>query len=88
MRFRATLQLDGKTATGIEVPAEVVEELGAGKRPPVLVSINGHTYRSTVAPWHGVFKVPVSAEHRAAAGVSAGDELDVELSLDDQPRGG
>lgn len=43
MRFRATLQLEGKTATGIRVPAEVVEALGSGKRPPVKVTINGHT---------------------------------------------
>lgn len=86
MRFRAILQLDGKTATGIEVPAQIVEALGAGKRPPVVVQINGHTYRSTLGSMGGVHKLPVSAEHRAAAGISAGDEVDVELRLDDQPR--
>jgi hypothetical protein len=86
MRFRATLQLDGKTATGIEVPADVVEGLGGGRRPPVVVSINGHTYRSTLGSMGGVSKIPVSADHRAAAGISAGDEVDVELQLDDQPR--
>ncbi len=43
MRFRTTIQLNGKTATGIEVPEEVIDELGSGKRPPVRVTINGHT---------------------------------------------
>ncbi len=53
MTFRTTLLLGGKTATGIEIPAEIVEGLGAGKRPPVRVTINGHTYRSTVAVMGG-----------------------------------
>lgn len=86
MRFRTTLQLGGKTATGISVPAEIVAGLGTGKRPPVRVTINGHTYRSTVAPMGGVFMLPVSAEHREAAGIQAGDELDVEVELDTEPR--
>lgn len=86
MRFLATVQLAGKTATGIRVPEEVVLGLGAGKRAPVRVTIGPHTYRSTVAPYNGVFMLPLSAENREAAGVSAGDEVDVDLELDDQPR--
>ena len=86
MRFRATVELGGKTATGIEVPTEVVESLGAGKRPPVRVTINGHTYRSTVASMGGRFMLPVSAENRSGAGVAAGDEVDVELEVDTAPR--
>ena len=86
MRFRTTVELGGKTATGIEVPAHVVEGLNAGKRPPVTVTVNGHTYRSTVAVMGGRYLVPLSAENRAAAGVQAGDEVDVEVALDDQPR--
>jgi bacteriocin resistance YdeI/OmpD-like protein/uncharacterized protein DUF1905 len=86
MRFRATIQLNGKTATGIPVPAEVVEELGKGKRPPVQVTIGAHTYRSTVAAYGDVFMLPLSAEHRTAAGVSAGDEVEVEVTLDTAPR--
>jgi hypothetical protein len=86
MRFRATIQLSGKTATGIRVPVEVVGSLGAGKRPPVRVTINGHTYRSTVAPMGGVFMIGVSAENRDAAGVHAGDEVDVDIELDTEPR--
>jgi hypothetical protein len=86
MRFRATLLLNGKTATGIEVPPDVVAGLSGGKRPPVRVTINGHTYRSTVAVMGARFLVGVSADNRAAAGVAAGDEVDVELLFDDQPR--
>ena len=86
MRFRATLQLHGKTATGIHVPDEVVEGLGSGKRPPVRVTINGYAYRSTVAVMGGRYMVGVAAEHRAAAGVAAGEELDVDIELDTAPR--
>jgi hypothetical protein len=86
MRFRATLLLSGKTATGVEVPAAVLEELGAGKRPPVKVTINGHTYRSTVGSMGGKAMLPVSAEQREKTGAAAGDELDVDLELDTEPR--
>jgi Bacteriocin-protection, YdeI or OmpD-Associated/Domain of unknown function (DUF1905) len=85
-KFQAELLLAGKTATGIEIPPEVVESLGAGKKPPVAVTINGHTYRSTVASRSGRFLVGVSAENRAAADVAAGDKIEVELELDDKPR--
>lgn len=86
MRFRAVLELGGKTATGIEVPAEVVEGLGSGKRPAVRVTLNAFAYRTTVAPMGGRFLVPVSAAVRAKAGVEAGDEIDVEIVLDTEPR--
>ena len=86
MKFRTTLLLAGKTATGIEVPPEIVEGLGKGKRPPVTVTIKGHTYRSTVAPMGGVYMIGVSAENREAAGVSAGDVLDIDVELDNEPR--
>lgn len=86
MRFRSTVELGGKTATGFEVPPEVVESLGSGKRPPVTVTINGHTYRSTVAPMGGRYLLPLSAENRTAAGVHAGDVVDVDVGLDTAPR--
>jgi hypothetical protein len=86
MKFRTTIELGGKTATGFRIPADVVEALGKGKRPPVLVTIGGHTYRSTVAAYGDVFMLPLSAENRAAAGVAAGDEVDVEVELDTAPR--
>jgi hypothetical protein len=84
--FRSTLQLGGKTATGFEVPAKVVESLRSGKRPPVRVTINGYTYRSTVAPIGGKFWLPVSAENRDGAGVKAGDKLEADIELDTAPR--
>jgi hypothetical protein len=86
MRFRATVQLNGKTATGIEVPDEVVAGLGQGQRPPVRVTIGGYSYRTTVARMDGRFLVSLSAENRAAAGVAAGDEVEVDLEIDDAPR--
>lgn len=86
MRFRAVVQLGGKTATGIEVPAEVVEGLGGSRRPAVSVTINGYGYRSTVAPMGGRYMLPLSAENRQGAGVAAGDEVEVTLELDTAPR--
>ena len=85
-RIRTKLLSAGKTATGFEVPAKVVDGLGAGKRPPVRVTINGFTYRSTVAVYGGKFLVGVSAENREGAGVAAGDVLDIDLELDSAPR--
>jgi hypothetical protein len=86
MRFRATIRPSGKTTTGIRVPDEVVESLGLGKRPPVRVTINGYTYRTTVASMRGEFMLSVSAEVRERAGVTAGDEVDVDIELDTEPR--
>ena len=86
MRFRTTVELGGKTATGMPVPPEVVEALGAGKKPPVRVTIGGHTYRSSIGSRGGVHLIPLSAENRTAAGVAAGEEVDVEVELDDAPR--
>jgi hypothetical protein len=86
MRFRTTIVQSGKNATGIQVPDEVVEALGSGKRPAVTVTVNGYSYRSTVASMGGVFMVSLSAEHRAGAGVAGGDEVEVDLELDSAPR--
>ncbi len=86
MKFRTRLLQAGKTATGIRVPPELVERLAAGKRPPVRVTINGYTYRSTVAVMSGKFMVGVSAEVREKAGVAGGDEVNVDIELDTAPR--
>jgi hypothetical protein len=86
MRFRATIELGGKTATGLRVPAEVIAALGPRRQPPVRVTIRGYTYRSTVAVRGDAFLIPVSAEVRAGAGVAAGDEVDVDVELDTEPR--
>jgi hypothetical protein len=86
MRFRTTILQSSKTATGIAVPPEVVDSLGSGKQPLVRVTINGFTYRSAIAVMGGVSMVGVSAENRAGAGVKGGDEVDVDIELDTEPR--
>jgi hypothetical protein len=86
MRFRATVELHRKTATGIEVPAEVVTALGGGRRPAVTATINGFTYRTSVGSMGGRFLLPVSAQIRQDAGVEAGDEVEVDLEPDTAPR--
>ncbi|MGH3626090.1 MAG: YdeI/OmpD-associated family protein [Sciscionella sp.] len=86
MSFRTTLEVGGKTATGIAVPEDVVAALASGKRPAVVVTLNGYTYRSTVAVLGGRFMLPVSAEVRSRSGVAAGDEVEVDLWLDTEPR--
>jgi hypothetical protein len=86
MRFSTTVELGGKTATGMAVPPEVVESLGAGRKPAVRVTVGGHTYRSTIATMGGRFLLPLSAENRTAAGVAAGDRVEVHVELDDAPR--
>src|SRR4051794_32342775 len=86
MRFHATVDLYGKTATGIRVPDEIVEGLGGGKRAAVKVTINGYTYRSSIASMDGRMLLPVSAEVRERARVAAGDLLTVDIELDTQPR--
>ena len=78
--------LGGKTATGMPVPDAVVEALGSGRRPAVLVTVGAHTYPSTVAVYDGQFFVPLSAENREAAGVAAGDTVEVDLALDTTSR--
>ena len=79
-------QLDGKTATGIRVPDEAVAALGGGKRIPVSVTINGTRYASTITTTRGEPKIPVSADIRSSAGITAGDSITVELERDDAPR--
>jgi len=84
--FRTTIQQTGKTAMGFEIPAAAVDSLGAGKRPPVTVTINGYTYRNTIAVMGGAYMIGVSSEHRGPAGVQGGEEVDVTLELDTAPR--
>jgi hypothetical protein len=86
MKFKTTLLLSGNN-TGIKVPPEVIEKLGAGKKPPVALTLNGsYSYRSTVAVMGGDFMIPFSSDHRAKSGLKGGDKLDVELTLDAAPR--
>jgi hypothetical protein len=85
MQFRGTVQLDGKTATGIRVPEEIVTALGGGNRPIVRVALAGYSYQTTVAQMRGEFVLPVSAAVREQAGVAAGDEVEVGIDLDTAP---
>jgi hypothetical protein len=86
MRFESTVELGGKTATGIPVPDEVIEAVASSKRPPVTITINGYTYRTTAVRMGGQFLVPLSAENREAAGVAAGDDITVDIEADTAPR--
>ncbi|ODR15682.1 YdeI/OmpD-associated family protein [Mycolicibacterium porcinum] len=85
MKFSTVMFQDGNN-TGIEVPADVVEALAGGKRPAVVVDVNGYRYRSTIAPMGGKFLIPFSAERRRESGIGGGDAIDVELTVDTEPR--
>jgi hypothetical protein len=85
VRFSATVEPAGN-ATGVEVPAAVVNAPGSGRRPEVVLSIGGHTWRSRVASMDGRFIVGISAANRAASGIAQGDVVEVGLRLDAEPR--
>lgn len=80
------MELSGKSATGLPVPDDVVAAMDRGARFPVVVTINGYSYRSTVTPYRGTTMLPLSSENRAGAGVQAGEEIDVDIEFDDAPR--
>jgi Bacteriocin-protection, YdeI or OmpD-Associated/Domain of unknown function (DUF1905) len=86
VKFRTTIVTAGKTATGIEIPPKIIEAMNAGKRPPVKITMNNKTYRSTVAVMGGQYMVGVSAQNRELTGVAGGDEVDVYIELDTEPR--
>ena len=86
MAFKTTILLARKTATGIEVPPDVVEALNGGRKPAVVARVNDYEYRTTVASMGGRFLIPFSSEHRAASGLEAGDAVTVDLRLDTEVR--
>ena len=86
MKMRGPLILSGKTSTGVRIPNEVVEALGKSRKPAVKATVNGHTWRSSIAFMGGEFWLGISAENREAAGVKAGDMIEVDLELDTEPR--
>ncbi len=86
MKFKAELESSGKNTAGFVIPAEIVEQLGGGGHPKVSVTINGYTFRTSIARMGGRYMLGVSAERRTAAGVSAGDVLEVDVELDTAPR--
>lgn len=83
--FKTTIRGVGNNA-GIEVPEDVIETLGAGKRPPVLVDVDGYQYRNTVAVMGGRYMISVSAAVRKESGIAAGDDVTVTLTVADAPR--
>ena len=84
--FHTTILQTGKNTAGIQVPQEVMGKLGAGKQPLVRVTINKYTYRSAVAVMGGKYMISFNPEHRKAAGVQGGEEANVTLELDLEPR--
>jgi hypothetical protein len=84
--FHTTILQTGKNTAGIQVPEEAMEKLRGGKQPLVRVTINKYTYRSAVAVMGGKYMISFNPQHRKAAGVQGGDEADVTLELDLEPR--
>lgn len=85
--FRTTLKGEGYTAAGIAVPEDLMAQLGPAKRYPVVVTINGgYTYRNSVSWYKGAFMISVSSDNQKAAGVTGGDEVDVVVEIDTEPR--
>jgi hypothetical protein len=83
--FNTTILQIGNN-TGICVPDEVVADLGEGKKPPVSVTVDDYTYRSTIAVMGGKFMIGVSAAIRKETGIKGGDKVKVTLALDTKPR--
>ncbi len=83
--FETTVAASGNN-TGIVVPDEVIEQLAAGKRPPVLVNVNGYEYRNTVAVMGGRHMISISAAVRNATGLKGGDPIRVTLTVADTAR--
>jgi hypothetical protein len=85
MEFRCEVE-PTEPMRGLEVPAEVVEALGGGERPPVTIVVNGHSWRSRIAKMRGRYLIGFSKANRAAAGVDTGDQVEVAVELDTEPR--
>jgi hypothetical protein len=81
-----TIILQTGNNTGINVPEEIVEKLGAGKKPAVIVTVNDFTYRNTIAVMGGKFMISLSSDIRKKTGINGGDKVTVELELDTKPR--
>jgi Bacteriocin-protection, YdeI or OmpD-Associated/Domain of unknown function (DUF1905) len=85
LSFSTTILQIGNN-TGINVPEDIVEKLGAGKKPPVNITVNDFTYRNTIAVMGGKFMIGISADIRSKTGIKGGDKVTVQLELDTQPR--
>ena len=86
MKYTTTLRKFGPNNTGIEVPEEILTAFGRGRRVKVIVTVNGYTYRTSVAPAMGLILMPFSSEHRKATGLTGGETIEVDLVPDDGPR--
>lgn len=86
IKFQTEMTRTGGTTTGVVLPPDLFAQLGAGARPAVVARINDYTYRTTVGTMKGQAMLPFSAQHREASGISGGDQITVELSLDTEPR--
>ena len=84
--FHTTILKTGKNTTGIAVPEEIIEKLGSSKRPLVRVTIKKYMYQSAVAVMGGKFMIALSADNRQAAGVQGGEEVEITIELDNEPR--
>lgn len=84
-RFTAELERVGKTATMFRVPFDLKEAFGRA-RPPVAVTIRGHTWRTTPGVYDGVGHIVVNRSVKAATGVDAGDRVQIVMELDAKPR--
>jgi len=83
--FDTTVTATGNN-TGIVVPDDIIERLGAGRRPGVIVNVNGYEYRNTVGVMGGRHLISISAAVRKDTGLKAGDPIRVVLTLADGPR--
>ena len=86
MKFEAELESAGKTAAGFQVPAEIVEGLGGGGHPKVVVTVDGYTFRTSIAKMGDRYMFGVSGERRKESGIEVGKVHRVELELDTAPR--
>jgi hypothetical protein len=83
--FDTTVEAIGNN-TGIVVPDDVLERLGAGRRPAVVVNVNGFEYRNTVGAMAGRAMISISAAIRKQTGLAGGDPIHVTLTVADAPR--
>ncbi|MBD8079588.1 YdeI/OmpD-associated family protein [Cellulosimicrobium arenosum] len=86
MRISTTVEAAGGTTTGLPIPDDVALSFGRGRKFPVRVTIGEHTYRSSLVFYRGQFVISLSAANREAAGVAAGDDVEIDVEVDDAPR--
>lgn len=82
--FKGTLQRAGP-AGYIELPFDPKEAFGK-VRAPVKVTLNGYTFRTTIAAMGGPPCIGIRTSYREAAGLEGGEKVEVRVALDDEPR--